>query len=193
MLQMKELDKIAQSKLNDSVSEIYEMIKAGSADYKELEKNINEITFEIRVRNVKRGEYLRDSLINKMHEDAGNIKLNNRKILYLCDGEVPECDNTNCALKTSDGFCRHTSDINHAVNFKNFMENPGVAAKETECKTKIVLEGEKEYVEGLQRIREAYKWLQNEIEQLNRTLEITCKMMDVTDAKSGERSTTSNT
>lgn len=37
------------------------------------------------------------------------------KIMFLCDGNVPDCPKTNCYR--SDGFCKHTSDVKHAVNF----------------------------------------------------------------------------
>lgn len=129
MLQMEELDKIVQSKLNGTISEIYEIIKAGSADYKKIEKNIKRITNEIRWEKYQLGNALKSALLDKMHEDVGDIRPNNRKILYLCDGEVPECEKTHCSLKTPDGWCRHTSDINHAVNFKDFMEKPGVVVE----------------------------------------------------------------
>lgn len=125
MLQMEELAKIAQSKLDGAVSEIYEIIKADSADYKELENDVERITGDIRWGNYQLGNALRSALIDKMHEDVGNISLNNKKVLYLCDGKVPECENTKCALKISDGWCRHTSDINHAVNF-NDLSGVGV-------------------------------------------------------------------
>lgn len=38
--------------------------------------------------------------------------------MYLCDGNVPECKKTHCYKNTSEEACKHTSDINHAVNFK---------------------------------------------------------------------------
>lgn len=40
------------------------------------------------------------------------------KIMYLCDGEVPSCKKMHCYKKTDDTPCRHTSDINHALNFR---------------------------------------------------------------------------
>ena len=39
-----------------------------------------------------------------------------QSIMYLCDGKVTECRKTNCYL--DGGFCRHTSDISHAINFR---------------------------------------------------------------------------
>ena len=48
-----------------------------------------------------------------------------RRIWYLCDGEKPDCKKTFCYKKG--GICRHTKDIQHAINFKqnhcgSFME-----------------------------------------------------------------------
>lgn len=47
------------------------------------------------------------------------------KIWYLCDGEKPDCKKNFCYRKG--GVCRHTRDIQHAINFKqnhcgNFIE-----------------------------------------------------------------------
>ena len=36
--------------------------------------------------------------------------------MYLCDGKVPECKKTSCYL--NGGYCWHTSDISHAINFR---------------------------------------------------------------------------
>jgi len=49
-----------------------------------------------------------------MNEEAAR-RLNN--ILYLCDGQNPECKKTNC------GVCHHTTDVNHAVNFQPIVNN----------------------------------------------------------------------
>lgn len=53
------------------------------------------------------------------------------KVLYLCDGEVPGCMKKHCYKRTKDEeCCRHTKDINHAINFKKerphgaYMEEP---------------------------------------------------------------------
>lgn len=40
------------------------------------------------------------------------------RIMYLCDGNVPECKKTHCYKNTDGEACRHTSDVKHAVNFK---------------------------------------------------------------------------
>ena len=50
-----------------------------------------------------------------------------KTIWYLCDGEKEECKKSNCYKNTKENPCRHTKDINHAVNFKkkiygNFLE-----------------------------------------------------------------------
>lgn len=55
-----------------------------------------------------------------------------KKIFYLCDGEVESCPKRRCYknLEKVEGLCRYTSDIKHAVNFKitqngegNYYEN----------------------------------------------------------------------
>lgn len=38
------------------------------------------------------------------------------KIFYLCDGKVPECPKTRCYQHGNE--CRHTSNIEHAINFE---------------------------------------------------------------------------
>lgn len=43
-----------------------------------------------------------------------------KKILFLCDGNVPECKKTHCYK--SGGECKCTSDIRHAINFENVSE-----------------------------------------------------------------------
>lgn len=40
------------------------------------------------------------------------------KIFFLCDGDAPDCSKKNCYKNGEDGWCRWTSDINHAKNFK---------------------------------------------------------------------------
>lgn len=55
-------------------------------------------------------------------------------IWYLCDGEKEDCKKRRCYKNTKENPCRHTKDINHAVNFKKkkymahvkFTENPTV-------------------------------------------------------------------
>lgn len=39
-------------------------------------------------------------------------------VLYLCNGENTRCSKTNCVY--SGGDCKHTTDINYAVNFKKY-------------------------------------------------------------------------
>lgn len=46
---------------------------------------------------------------------------NKIKVMYLCDGKVPECPKTICykkKRKTPEPACRHTGKIEHAVNFE---------------------------------------------------------------------------
>ncbi len=40
--------------------------------------------------------------------------MNKSTILYLCDGKVPTCRKTECYKQGRN--CRHTSDVNHALN-----------------------------------------------------------------------------
>lgn len=47
------------------------------------------------------------------------------KVMYLCDGEKPECNKKYCYKSTGEETCRHTSDIKHAINFKK-KENPAI-------------------------------------------------------------------
>lgn len=39
------------------------------------------------------------------------------RIMYLCNGEKLDCKKTHCYKNTDDDPCRHTSDINYAINF----------------------------------------------------------------------------
>lgn len=39
-----------------------------------------------------------------------------RKVFYLCNGQKDDCQKGNCYR--NGGNCRHTSDINHALNFE---------------------------------------------------------------------------
>lgn len=54
-------------------------------------------------------------------------------VLYLCDGERPDCKKTGC-YKTG-GECRHTFDVEHARNFseEKFLKmNGGIVTVYTE-------------------------------------------------------------
>lgn len=44
--------------------------------------------------------------------------LEERKIWYLCDGEKKDCKKALCYKKDNEGPCRHTTDIEHALNFQ---------------------------------------------------------------------------
>lgn len=45
------------------------------------------------------------------------MRVKQQKIWYLCDGNVPECKKHICYKRVGDFGCKHTSDINHAINF----------------------------------------------------------------------------
>lgn len=50
--------------------------------------------------------------------DVENSPLAEKKrIWYLCDGKKPDCPKTICYKNTDVNPCRHTRDIEHAVNF----------------------------------------------------------------------------
>lgn len=42
----------------------------------------------------------------------------NKKIWYLCDGKKKDCKKDLCYKNTNGGPCRHTSDVEHAINFR---------------------------------------------------------------------------
>ena len=44
-------------------------------------------------------------------------------VLYLCNGENTRCSKTNCVY--SGGDCKHTTDIEYAVNFKKYAPSDG--------------------------------------------------------------------
>lgn len=52
-----------------------------------------------------------------------------KKVLYICDGNKPECKKRICFKNKSKG-CRHTTDIEHAINFKKYEENGSFWEKE---------------------------------------------------------------
>ena len=43
-----------------------------------------------------------------------------KKIFFICDGDVPECEKTECYQ--CGGECKWTSDVRHAVNFKDLFD-----------------------------------------------------------------------
>ncbi len=55
------------------------------------------------------------------------------KIFYICDGKVPECKKKLCFTKGKGHPCRHTTDISHAVNFRqsgrNYYEKKKLAVR----------------------------------------------------------------
>ncbi len=44
------------------------------------------------------------------------------RIFYLCDGQKEDCPRKFCYK--NDGICKHTTDINHAMNFKRKENRP---------------------------------------------------------------------
>lgn len=54
---------------------------------------------------------------------AKGIETNEKTIWYLCDGEKQDCKKTHCYKNTDIEPCRHTRDIEHAINFRK--EEPG--------------------------------------------------------------------
>lgn len=52
------------------------------------------------------------------------------KVWYLCDGERPECAKRTCFK--NGGTCKHTRDIEHAVNFKKEKRGEHVNYKENQ-------------------------------------------------------------
>lgn len=62
------------------------------------------------------------------------------KVFYLCDGEKEDCKKRSCYK--DGGECKHTSNINHALNFKrvgksengSFYEKEDVSRNETSPK-----------------------------------------------------------
>lgn len=53
-----------------------------------------------------------------------------KKVLFLCNGEKEGCNKKYCYKNTSDNPCRHTSDIESALNFS--VEKRGEKAVYTE-------------------------------------------------------------
>ena len=65
--------------------------------------------------------------------DVENTPLDEKKrIWYLCDGERPECSKNFCYKNTDVNPCRHTSDIEHAVNFTKEERGGRISYREEE-------------------------------------------------------------
>lgn len=56
--------------------------------------------------------------------------LNEKRIWYLCDGEKKDCKKTSCYNNGEKGQCCHTSDVNHAVNFKKSVHGEHISYRE---------------------------------------------------------------
>lgn len=56
-----------------------------------------------------------------------------KTIWYLCDGEKEDCKKRRCYKNTKENPCRHTKDINHAVNFKKKIYGTREVYRESDC------------------------------------------------------------
>lgn len=56
-----------------------------------------------------------------------------KRIWYLCDGEKEGCKKRYCYKNTKENPCRHTKDINHAMNFNKKIYGRSEVYKETGC------------------------------------------------------------
>ena len=45
-----------------------------------------------------------------------------QKVIYLCDGNVKDCNKKHCYKWGGDGSCRYTSNIENAENFERQKE-----------------------------------------------------------------------
>mgnify|MGYP004547598279 FL=1 len=55
------------------------------------------------------------------------------KVFYLCDGEVPECTKTHCYKREGEAEpCRHTTNVAHAINFRQMSKRPDAAYYEND-------------------------------------------------------------
>ena len=62
-----------------------------------------------------------------------NMDLQQRpEIAYLCDGKIERCQEIGCGVTQSGNFreCYHTSDINHAKNFRKLDDNHYIEVRE---------------------------------------------------------------
>ena len=41
-----------------------------------------------------------------------------RNVYYLCNKNIPDCKKTNCSKE----FCKHTKDVNFAINFEKVVD-----------------------------------------------------------------------
>jgi hypothetical protein len=61
-------------------------------------------------------------------------------IMYLCDGEKTDCKKRTCYK--NGGYCRHTKDVEHAVNFEKNTYGSHSTYIETSRDTLAVTAGE---------------------------------------------------
>lgn len=69
-------------------------------------------------------------------ERSGVMKVGEKKIWYLCDGEKEDCKKKYCYKNTKENPCRHTKDISHAVNFRKEKHGSYEIYRETGCDDK---------------------------------------------------------
>ena len=57
-----------------------------------------------------------------------------RKVVYLCNGEAPCCESTLCykTQPSNRDVCKHTADVKYALNFRKEGEEPFYREKERE-------------------------------------------------------------
>lgn len=163
---------LIKEKSETAFSEIYEEIKSESMTYKDLQENVRQVIETVRYENPSMGNFLSDFLSCRVEQELNNIALiNEKKVLYLCDGKIPECAKTSCYKHG--GTCRRTTDIEHAVNFEDFMGDK-IAKYEEESKVisrKIKLLGEQEYRESIVRIKKEMQELAAVVDYLNQAME----------------------
>lgn len=80
------------------VHSLMDRIRGAIRGFKRPSAEIGAVTFGVDIKNCAKCDKIND----------------NSTVLYLCDGKDPRC---NCGLK--DKFCRRTTDISHASNFKD--------------------------------------------------------------------------
>lgn len=66
--------------------------------------------------------------------DGGDILLTGekRRVFYLCNGKVPCCGKRSCYKNgnTTEDACRHTSNVEYAVNFRKGLAGENYFEKE---------------------------------------------------------------
>ena len=89
----------------------------------ENEKGLKEVVLNIDLSSHEWDKFQRQPFYQELMRYLNNSE--ERMIFYLCDGKKEDCPRTHC-YKTEAGGCRHTSDINHAINFKKRKYQAGL-------------------------------------------------------------------